>query len=86
MINILIADVGGTNVRFQFFEHDISTKKNKLIKMEKKLTINFDSFESAIQSFLDKIEKKEKINKLYGSIAIAGPVENNTFIKAANLN
>ena len=84
MINILIIDVGGTNVRFQFFEYDLSTKKNKLIKMEKTLTKNFDCFETAIKSFLDKIEKKEK-NKLFGSIAIAGPVENNTFIKAANL-
>lgn len=84
MINILIADVGGTNVRFQFFEYILSTKKNKLIKKEKHRTLNYDSFETAIKAFLDKIEKKEKI-KLFASIAIAGPVENNTFIKAANL-
>lgn len=85
MINILTADIGGTNVRFEFHEYNPQTHESNLLKKDKLLAKNFSSLEAVIKNFLSKVEISPK-TKLYGSLAIAGPVENNNFIKPTNLN
>lgn len=85
MIDILTADIGGTNVRFEFHEYNLETKEKKLLKKEKLQAKDFTSLEGVISNFLEKIKRDSK-RKLYGSLAIAGPVENNNYIKPTNLD
>ncbi len=82
--NILVADIGGTHIRFRLLkmtksEDDLA----EAIDTTKLKTADYDSMESAFIQYLKNLE-----NKNYPEIAVIGvpgPVQDNTIMKLTNI-
>lgn len=80
----IVADIGGTNSRFQLIEVDATMLAPKVLFTKKYPSNDFDSFSDLLKLFLQ--ESKEKCSKQPNNavIAMAGPVKCNT-VTASNL-
>ena len=74
-MNFLACDLGGTKVLIGIYEQDPHEKFPKLISKKRYLSSEWDSFDSIIESFLNK-ECKSIKHPRNACFAIAGPVKN----------
>lgn len=74
---IFLADVGGTNSKFELFKMNRVSHEMTLIKKSNLKTQDYNSFDQVLLEFL----KDEDLGKkdLYGVVAIAGIVTKNTY-------
>jgi glucokinase len=84
MINILVADIGGTHIRFNFFEYNEREKSRVLIKNLKVRSKDFKSIPEVLKFFISSLPSNSTKN-IHACLAIAGP-ENDNFIKPSNLD
>ena len=75
-MNFLACDLGGTKVLMGIYKQDPHDKFPKLISKKRYLSSEWDSFDSIIESFLNK-ECKSIDYPRNACFAIAGPVKNN---------
>ena len=83
-MNFLACDLGGTKVLMGIYEQDPLDKFPKLISKKRYLSSEWDSFDSIIESFLNKECNSIKYPR-NACFAIAGPVKNN-MAKIMNLS
>ena len=82
--NILIGDIGGTNIRLKLLKmtKDINIEPIT-IKSEYKSTFLFESLEILIKDFISKLDSENKPQ--FAILGIPGPVENNQLITLPNI-
>lgn len=73
----IIADIGGTNSRFQLIEVDTTMIEPKIIYSKKYFSQEFETFSSLFQQFLSDSFSVSHTYPNNAVIAIAGPVRNN---------
>lgn len=80
----MIGDIGGTNARFQLFSLDRLTHEYSLMQNCTYLTNDYQSLKEVLFLFL-KLTELEKEAILYGCVAIAGIVRDNSFMGASHI-
>ena len=82
--NILIGDIGGTNIRLQLLKmtKDINIEPIN-IKSEYKSTFLYSSLENLLKDFISQLDNKNKPH--YAVLGIPGPVEDNQIITLPNI-
>ena len=76
---LIVADVGGTNVRFALS----SMTNSQLTQIKYLRCADFDSFEGAFENFVTSISDKKDGQTHLLSLAVAGPV-NSEFVEVSN--
>lgn len=71
---VLVADIGGTNCRFQAWELDQDLKPASLVKEQVYPTADYPHFDQALAAFL-KIDEVAASEPQSAAIAVAGPVK-----------
>lgn len=77
----LIGDIGGTNCRFELYNH----KTSQIIIEKYLITNDYDSMEEALTDFLEHYKLTNQYPK-FGCIAIAGTIDNNCVSCSVNVN
>ena len=82
--NVLIGDIGGTNIRLRLLEmtKDIEISP-KIIKFEYKSTFEFESLEYLLKDFISQLNEGQKPQ--IAVLGIPGPVENNQLLTLPNI-
>ena len=82
--NVLIGDIGGTNVRLRLLKmsKDIETEP-EIIKFDYKSTFQFKSLEYLLKDFISQLDQKQKPQ--FAVLGIPGPVENNQLLTLPNI-
>lgn len=80
---IMVADIGGTNARFALA--NIDNEKIFLSHQHVFLTSNFPSLDKLIQAYQDLLTEQDCPQPNSASLAVAGPVESDTFGCLTNL-
>ena len=82
--NVLIGDIGGTNIRLRLLKMTKEIELEPIImKFEYKHTFEFSSLESLLRDFIAQLDEKEKPEITV--LGIPGPVENNQLITLPNI-
>lgn len=86
MENCIVGDIGGTKCKLLLIEFSpIAPYRKKTIKTKIYKTNDYPSLEEILSLFLKEYECQQRKPK-YCTLAIAGPVKNNSIEKFANLN
>ena len=82
--NILIGDIGGTNIRLKLLRmtKDINIEP-LILKSEYKSTFRYESLEILLKDFISQLDSK--IKPEYAVLGIPGPVENNQLLTLPNI-
>lgn len=80
----VIADIGGTNSRFQLVEIDPTMEEPKLLFSKNYSTQAYDNFHSVFHQFLEDSKPSAPRYPNNAVLAVAGPVKNNT-VTASNV-
>ena len=82
--NVLIGDIGGTNIRLKLLRMTKDIKIEPLVlKSEYKSTFHHESLEILLKDFISKLDSKSKPE--YAVLGIPGPVENNQLLTLPNI-
>jgi len=82
--NVLIGDIGGTNIRLRLLKMTKEIELEPIImKFEYKHTFEFSSLEFLLRDFIAQLDEKEKPEITV--LGIPGPVENNQLITLPNI-
>ena len=82
--NVLIGDIGGTNILLRLLKMTKEIELEPIImKFEYKHTFEFSSLESLLRDFIAQLDEKEKPEITV--LGIPGPVENNQLITLPNI-
>ena len=82
--NVLIGDIGGTNIRLRLLKmsKDIETEPI-ILKFEYKSTFEFKSLEYLLRDFISQLDENQKPQ--FAVLGIPGPVENNQLLTLPNI-
>ena len=82
--NVLIGDIGGTNIRLKLLRMTKDIKIEPLtLKSEYKSTFHYESLEIILKEFISQLDSKSKPE--YAVLGIPGPVENNQLLTLPNI-
>ena len=82
--NVLIGDIGGTNIRLKLLRMTKDIKIEPLVlKSEYKSTFHHESLEILLKDFISQLDSKSKPE--YAVLGIPGPVENNQLLTLPNI-
>lgn len=82
MLNLLLGDIGGTNVRLELCKYKIPTDHKDIHKKVYYKTSDYETFDQVLHAFLTDVEMQDYPTQ--ACIAICGPVLNNRVNKMSN--
>ena len=82
--NVLVGDIGGTNIRLRLLKMTKEIEMGpEIMKFEYKSTFEFNSLESLLKNFITQLDEKQKPE--IAVLGIPGPVEDNQLLTLPNI-